>query len=450
MATETEQPHAAQIWETFRGSPFAVKTMLLGVFINRVGGFLNIFLVLYVVSEGYSINQATLALGAYGAGQVVGSFIGGVLADRLGARNATVISMAGTAVLTASLLYLPNYALLLMAAALVGVVSQIYRPASATLLSELTPDDRQIMMFAMYRFGLNVGSTAAPLIGYALYNLDDQHYTLLFWGEALIALAYAILAQLALPPKVRRTVDPDAPAEAEAVGSYLDVLRDGRYVLYLIAAFLGVAVYVQYMSTLPLDVQAAGLAIFWYTFAVSLNGAIVIAFELLVTKVSQQWPMRVTIALAYALIAAGVAFYALPLTAAVIIVGTLIWTLGEILGGPATFAYAAMAGPPHLKGRYIGSFQVMFGVGAAVGPVAGGILFTQMGHDVWLVIALVEVIALGFVLASVRDPRQLKARAAAEPAEQATAAEAAEVEKPESASETAASAAEPNRADVTQ
>jgi predicted MFS family arabinose efflux permease len=184
------------------------------------------------------------------------------------------------------------------------------------------------------------------------------------------------------------------------------VLRDGRYVLYLIATFIGVAVYVQYLSTLPLDVQAAGLAIFWYTFAVSLNGAIVIAFELLVTKVSQQWPMRVTIALAYALIAAGVAFYALPLSAAVIIVGTLIWTLGEILGGPATFAYAAMAGPPHLKGRYVGSFQVMFGVGSAVGPVLGGLVFTHIGHSVWLVIALAEVVGLGFVLASVRDPRR--------------------------------------------
>jgi MFS family permease len=406
MATETQQPHAAQIWETFRDSPFAVKVMLAGVFINRIGGFLNIFLVLFLTAKGYSVGQATLALGVYGAGQVVGAFIGGVLADRLGARNATVISMAGTAVLTASLLYLPNYALLLAAAALVGVVSQIYRPASATLLSELTPGDRQIMMFAMYRFGLNVGSTAAPLIGYALYHLNDQQYTLLFWGEALIALGYAILALIALPPKIRRTVDPAAPAEPEAKGSYLDVLRDRRYVLYLVATVIGVAVYVQYLSTLPLDVQAAGLAIFWYTLAVSLNGAIVIAFELLVTKVSQQWPMRLTIALAYALIAAGVAFYALPLSAAVIIVGTLIWTLGEILGGPATFAYAAMAGPPHLKGRYVGSFQVMFGVGAAVGPVLGGLLFTHMGHSVWLVIALAEVVGLGFVIASVHDPRR--------------------------------------------
>ncbi|MCI0687675.1 MAG: MFS transporter [Sporichthyaceae bacterium] len=410
MATETTPP-AAKVWETFRLAPMAVKVMLLGVFINRIGGFLNIFLVLFVTSQGYSVQLAALTLGVYGAGEVAGTFIGGMLADRLGARNATVISMAGTAVFTASLLYLPNYALLLVVAAAVGLVSQIYRPASATLLSELTADDRQIMMFAMYRFGLNVGSTAAPLIGYALYHLNDERYTLLFWGEALIALAYAILALFALPAKTRHAPDPDGADAGAAVptGSYLDVLRDRRYVLYLIAAFLGVAVYMQYLSTLPLDIQAAGVAIFWYTLAVSLNGAIVIMFELLVTKVSQTWPMRISIALAYALIAGGVAFYALPLGPAVIIIGTLIWTLGEILGGPATFAYAAMAGPPHLKGRYIGSFQVMFGVGQAVGPVVGGIMLAQLGHQVWIFIALVEVVALGFVLASVRDPRRLPA-----------------------------------------
>jgi len=427
MATESTEsaestaPKSAQIWETFRESPLPVKVMLLGVFVNRVGGFLNIFLVLFLTAQGYSTELATLALGVYGGGAVLGTLVGGMLADRLGARNATVISMAGTAVLTASLLYLPSYPLLLLAIVLVGLVSQIYRPASATLLSELTPDDRQIMIFAMYRFGLNVGSTAAPLIGFALYNLDDQHYTLLFWGEALIALAYAVLALLALPARTTRAAAGPEPEPAETAGSYLDVLRDRRYVLYLVAAFLGVAVYVQYLSTLPLDVQAAGLSIFWYTLAVSMNGFIVIVFELLVTKVSQTWPMRVSIALAYGLIAAGVAFYAFPLGPAVILIGTLIWTLGEILGGPATFAYAAMAGPAHLKGRYIGAFQVMFGLGSAVGPVLGGALLARLGHSVWLVIALIELVALGLVLVSVRDPRQRPATAAVDGADRVDA-----------------------------
>ena len=80
--------------------------------------------------------------------------------------------------------------------------------------------------------------------------------------------------------------------------------------------------------------------------------------------------------------------YGLPLGPAVIILGTLIWTLGEVVGAPAVFAFPAMAGPAHLKGRYIGSFQFMFGLGSAIGPMVGGALFTSLGHRVWLVMGL--------------------------------------------------------------
>lgn len=404
MATETKQADSAGIWATFRESPLAVKAILGGVFVNRVGGFLNIFLVLYLTAQGYSSAQAATALGVYGVGGVIGVLMGGALADRLGARDATVISMVSSAALIASLLYLPSYLLLLAAVALVGLVSQIFRPASATLLSELTPDNRQVMIFAMYRFALNLGTTAAPLIGFALYNFDHQQYTLLFWGEALVALAYAVLAQATLPPRKPKTVDATAGQAAEKAGSYLAVLRDRRYTLYLIATLFNAAVYMQYLSTLPLDVQAAGLPIFWYTLAVSLNGFIVIAFELPLTKISQKWPFKVTIGLAFALVGVGVAFYGLPMGPAVIIIGTLIWTLAEVIGGPAVFAYPAMAGPAHLKGRYIGSFQFMFGLGSAVGPIVGGVLFTQLGHQVWPVLAVGSVLATIFGLAGVRRP----------------------------------------------
>ncbi|HEX8303603.1 MAG TPA: MFS transporter [Jatrophihabitans sp.] len=404
MATRTpQQPASAGIWATFSESPVAVKAIIGGVFVNRMGGFLNIFLVLYLIAEGHTASEAALGLGSYGTGGVIGVLIGGMLADRLGARNATVLSMSSSAVLIASLLYLHDYLVLLVAVGMVGLVSQIFRPASATLLSELTPESRQVMIFAMYRFGLNVGATAAPLLGFALYNLDHQHFTLLFWGEALVALVYAALAMAALPRRTSRAAAADVPG-ADPSGGYLDVLRDRRYVLYLIAALLNAAVYTQYLSTLPLDVKAQGVPIFWYTFAVALNGGLVIAFELPLTKLSQRWPLRLTIGLSFLLVGLGVACYGLPLGPAVIILGTLIWTTAEVIGAPTVFAYPALAGPPHLKGRYIGSFQFMFGLGSAVGPMIGGALFTQLGHRVWLVLALGGLLAAPFGMAAVRTP----------------------------------------------
>ncbi|WP_372470761.1 hypothetical protein [Saccharothrix luteola] len=96
------------IWRTFVESPAAVKAVLAGVFVNKVGGFLNIFLVLFLTARGFSAGQAATALGVYGVGNVIGVLVGGALADRLGARNSTVLSMGGAAVRTPPQLYQPD------------------------------------------------------------------------------------------------------------------------------------------------------------------------------------------------------------------------------------------------------------------------------------------------------------------------------------------------------
>lgn len=405
--TDTASRQDASVLATLRESPLAVKAVLIGVFVSRLSGFLNIFLVLFLTAEGYSGRQAAFAVGVYGVGTVLGSLVGGFAADRLSARAATVVSMAGAAVLTASLLALPSYPLLLGAVCLAGLVAQIYRPASALLLSELVPDERQTMIFAMYRFALNLGATAAPLIGFGLYHLNNDGYTLVFLGEAAFAGLYAVLAWFTLPPLRKQ---PDAEEEP-ASGGYRALLADRRYLLYLVAIGLHSAVYVQYLSTLPLAVSEEGVAILWYTLAVSLNGLVVIAFELPLTKVTQRRPRRLTIAAGFVLIGAGVAFYGLPLGAAVILIGTLIWSLGEIIGGPAAFAYPAAAGPAHLRGRYLGSFHFMFGLGAALGPVIGAWALTSLGQGAWPVLALGALAAAGLSLLAVRPEKAAEIQA---------------------------------------
>ncbi|MFJ8744850.1 MFS transporter [Embleya sp. NPDC127516] len=406
----------AAVVATFRQASLPAKTLLAGAFVNRLGAFLNIFLVLFLTSQGYSDGQAAFALGVYGGGAIVGVLLGGALSIRLGARNASVLSMVGASVPLAAILYLPSFGLILVAVALVSLAGQLYRPASATLLSDLTPANRQVMIFAMYRFGLNLGATVAPLFGFALYNLAGRSYALVFWVEATIALIYATIAWLTLPPRSAEPGAAGAPAAAGADGEesareadrigrggYRAMLRDRRYMLYLTAIFFFGVVYVQYLSTLPLDVKDSGVAIFWYTLAVSLNGFIVISFELLVTKYAQAWSQRLTMAWALVLVGVGVAVYGLPLGPAVILLGTLIWSVGEILGGPATTAYPVVAGPAHLKSHYIGGFHFAWSLGAAVGPVVGGWLFIRFGHQVWPVLTVGSVLSIVLVLVSVRD-----------------------------------------------
>ena len=52
----------AGIWITLRESPPAVKALLAGVFVNRLGAFLQIFLVLFLTKRGFSEVEAGTAL----------------------------------------------------------------------------------------------------------------------------------------------------------------------------------------------------------------------------------------------------------------------------------------------------------------------------------------------------------------------------------------------------
>ncbi len=77
------------IWATIREAPVAVKALLIGIFVNKLGWFLQVFLVLFLTtSKGFTDVQAGTALGIYGGGTVVGLIIGGSLSDKIGPRAA--------------------------------------------------------------------------------------------------------------------------------------------------------------------------------------------------------------------------------------------------------------------------------------------------------------------------------------------------------------------------
>jgi predicted MFS family arabinose efflux permease len=389
----------AGVWITLRESSVPVRALLAGVLLNQLGGFLQTFLVLFLTERGFSAMQAGVALGSYGAGCFAGVLVGGAFSDRLGPRAAAFASMAGFAGLLIVVLYVSNFAVLLTVLTLAGLVGRFFRPAAAAMLSELTPPHRQVMIFAIYRLAINVGTTAAPLLGTLLISVS---YQLLFWCDAATALLYAVIAVLTLPGRPARPARPDR-ATRRAAG-YRAVLADRRYCLFLLATLVNCAVYIQYVSTLPLAMKDAGLAMVWYSAAVSLNGLMVISCELLLTKVTQRLRVRLIVSVGFGLLALGQLMYALPWGAWVFLAGTMVWTVAEITAGPTMFSYPGRVAPEALRGRYIAAMQTMFNLGATVGPVAGVAVYHAVGSQLWLWCAAASALGLALALPGMREP----------------------------------------------
>ena len=50
--------------------PRSLWIVFAGLFVNRFGSFVSVFLILYMISRGYTLTQAGVAASAYGIGSI--------------------------------------------------------------------------------------------------------------------------------------------------------------------------------------------------------------------------------------------------------------------------------------------------------------------------------------------------------------------------------------------
>ena len=406
------------IGTTLRTSDPSVRWLLFGVFINQLGAFVQVFLVLFLVDGGASQGRAGLALGAYGAGSVLGALLGGRLADRLGRRTTMTLSMLGAAALTISISFLGDpslYPLLLLVVIADGAMTQAYRPAASAMLADLVPAERLVMTFSMYRVALNTGAVIGPLAAAWLMTVS---WDLLFWADGLTAIACALLARRFLPggraAAAQRTQAADAGSEAQqapgheraaapAAAGYRAVLRDGRYLLYLFAMFASAVIYMQYFSVLPLQIRDDGHAALVYSAVLALSAAAVITCELLVTKRVQAWRASTAAGGGIALLAIGLGAYGIEGGLVLLFAASLVGVFGQIVSGPTMFAQPARVAPQAARGAYAGASQAMFGLGASLGPLLGVLAYDAIGGAVWAGCAGIGALAALAALAGLRE-----------------------------------------------
>lgn len=376
----------------------SARCLLVCAFVNQAGAFVQAFLVLFLVSHGIGEGQAGLALGAYGLGTVLGALLGGDLADRIGHRTTIVLSLASSGVLTASLGLLgssADYPALLTVVVANGAMTQTYRPAAMALLADLVPPERVIMTVSVYRVALNVGAVIGPLLAALLVSVS---WNLLFWVDALTTLACAVLAARYLAGA--RTGDDSAaqpvppPVEAPAIRSaYLALLRDRRFVLYLLAMFASALIYMQYYSVLPLKLRAESYPGAVYSAVLALSAALVITSELFITSRVQRWRTSYVAGGGILLLALGLAAYGPRAGLAVLFAATVVGVLGQMVGGPTMFAHPPRVAPAGAGGRYMGAAHAMFGLGCAAGPFLGVLLWNRLGAGVWILCGAVGLLA---------------------------------------------------------
>jgi MFS family permease len=395
----------ARFRDTLRGLPRQVWMISLGSLILQVGTFLPVFIVLYLTQRGQSAWAAGLVLGASGLGRVLGNVIGGHLTDTIGRRPAILLSVATTSALTAAVPLLGPLPLIIGVVGLIGVMSQIYRPAVAAVLIDSATEQQRLAAFGVLRFAQNVGAALGGAIGGIVASIS---YVWLFLGEAAALLLFGAIVALLLRDAPKPPSDPDdAETRADRAVGYRQALTDRVLARFLLMTVLSMFAYIQTSVALPLHVADVGLSPRDFGLLMALNGLLVVLLELPIISVVSRYRPEHVLVVGNLVFCVGLALSGFTTELVLLSATVVIWTFGEMAYSSVVQAHLANLTPPGMVGRYQGLYGAAYAIGTGAGPVIGGALYAIAPWALW---ALVGVLGLVCAQLSLGLRRRLPVR----------------------------------------
>lgn len=383
-------PTQSSLMHDLRTLPRAAWFLFAGTFINRFGSFVIPFLAIYVRQRGFTESDAALALTAYGLGHFVASALGGYLTDRIGRRKTITLSMFSSATSMLLLSQANSLYSIVALTALTGMTTELYRPASSALLTDLVSPQQRVAAFAALRWSLNAGWAFGPATaGF----LSKHSFQWLFIGDAITSALFGLLAWITLPHGLR------ASGESAKWSAALRVMRhDKRLHKLLLAQFAIALVFLQMSSTFGLHVTGCGFEPKVYGLLISLNGVLIVFLELPLTAWTRRLPVRPTIAVGYLLIGLGFAATVGATTIPALVFVVVAFTIGEMIAMPIASAFIVESVPPAMRGRYMGAFGLVWALGLTLGPSTGVRLHGKAPLVLWVACGVLGLIAAAVVL----------------------------------------------------
>jgi len=318
---------------------------------------------------------------------LVGSPLGGVLADRIGRRPTLLVSYAATGI--ALILYGSLSSLLALAVftPLFGITSDLQSPAASAAVADLVEPDLRNEAYGLRRQAGNAAFALGPPLGALVVYTAGTRWIFVLAGIAWL-IAFAVV--WARVPETR-----PSRAERQERGSFWHALRDRKLLLLALGGGLSVVVYAQFDSVLGVFLhRERGMALATWGLLFGINPVLTALVQYPVARRAARISPRAV--LATGIVVQGAAMFVLwPVHGlAIVAVSVVGMTIGEMLLAPTTTALGAALAPRHLRGSYQGvrdlSFAAFWAPGTAVGLAVVG-----HGHGDWMLAGALPVALLG-------------------------------------------------------
>ena len=376
------------------------------------------FFALYLTQK-YDIGMATVGLlfAVFSVSGMVGSALGGAIADRMGRKTVIIFSLLLSSLSALGMGFAPTLGIFVAVSVLVGTLANIGGPAHEAVVADLLPQDKRAEGYGIIRVVFNVAVIIAPPIAGLLIA---HSYLTLFLVDAVISIISAGIVYFFLPetkPQAHAHAKPETMTQTFA--GYGRIFRDTPFLAFIGVTVLMTLVYLNMNSTLGVYLRDQhGLPELRYGWLLSINAIIVVLFQFGITRRLQHFKPLLMMAAGSMLYAIGFAMYGFVPTFALFILAMIIITIGEMVVSPFQQSLVASFAPEHMRGRYMAVSGLSWSISFTVGPYFAGLLLDSANPQLlWAFCGLIGTLAaIGFLVLNKvhRAPAPLAEPAAAD------------------------------------
>ena len=371
------------------------------------------FLTLYLtVDRRFPAATAGLTLTIYGISAIFVAPLAGRMSDRFGALRIMKLSLVLSGLVLFIFPYVTSLSGILIVTAVWAIAGEAFRPPSMAIIGDLAGAEHRKSAFALTRLAINLGMSIGPVIG---GFLAMHSFKLLFYVDGttsvLAGVLIAILPWRLQPEQLAPPAGPAAEAnESETVLRYLDVLKDRRFVYFLVAMLPVELVFFQSLAAMPLFlVRDFHMTEASYGVLLAVNTVIIILVEVPLNTAMADWNHRYSISLGALLVGIGFGALIFVTNVPIAVATVVIWTFGEMILLPASSAFVSDISPRSQSGAYMGLYTMGFSVALAVGPWLGSTILDTYGPTtVWtgtLLCGCITALLFWFMPKSLKEKR---------------------------------------------
>jgi MFS family permease len=389
-----------RVQTVYRGYPSQFWILILGTFIDHLGGALIYpFFTLYITRKfSVGMTEVGLVFGLFSISSVVGSTFGGALTDRLGRKAMLIFGLVTSASATLMMGLANSLGFFLVSAVLVGLLAHSGGPAQQAMVADLLPPEKRTQGFGILRVVANLAVAIGPAIG---GFLAAQSYLLLFGCDVATSLVAAAVVLFTI-----RETRPE-PGEGEFEQSMLHtfkgygrVLRDVIFVAFILASVLRAFVGMQLTTTLPVFLRDLhGVSEQGFGYVLSLNAAMVVLLQFPIARWINRYRPLLMMATGMVLYALGFGLYGFVGGYALFLIAVATLTMGEMMTAPVSQSLVSRLAPDDMRGRYMAVYGFSWVIPSLVGPTLAGLVMDNADPRwVWHGIFVIGLLAAGMFM----------------------------------------------------